>query len=33
MAAHSRITDPAVLDHKKAVILAAMERARLRKAS
>lgn len=31
MAAHSRITDPAVLDHKKAVILAAMERARLRK--
>ena len=32
MAAHSRITDPAVLDHKKAVILAAMERARLRKA-
>ena len=33
MAAHSRITDLAVLDHKKAVILAAMERARLRKAS
>lgn len=33
MAAHSRITDPDVLDHKKAVILAAMERARLRKAS
>jgi len=33
IAAHSRITDPAVLDHKKAVILAAMERARLRKAS
>ncbi len=32
MAAHSRITDPAVLNHKKAVILAAMERARLRKA-
>lgn len=32
MAAHSRITDPAVLDHKKTVILAAMERARLRKA-
>ncbi len=33
MASHSRITDPAVLDHKKAVILAAMERARSRKAS
>ena len=32
LAAHSKITDPAVLDHKKAVILAAMERARQRKA-
>lgn len=32
MGAHSRITDPTVLDHKKTVILAAMERARLRKA-
>ena len=31
LAAHSRISDPAVLDHKKAVILAAMERARQRK--
>jgi electron transport complex protein RnfB len=33
LAAHSRITDPQVLDQKKAVIQAAMERARLRKAS
>jgi len=33
LAAHSRISDPVVLDHKKAVILAAMERARQRKAS
>lgn len=33
LAAHSRITDPVVLDRKKAVILAAMERARQRKAS
>ncbi|MEI7516098.1 MAG: RnfABCDGE type electron transport complex subunit B [Betaproteobacteria bacterium] len=33
MAAYSRITDPAVLDHKKAVILAAMERARQRQAT
>ena len=33
LAAHSRISDPIVLDHKKAVILAAMERARQRKAS
>jgi len=33
LAAHSTITDPAVLDHKKAVILAAMERARQRKAT
>ncbi len=32
LAAHSQITDAAVLDHKKAVILAAMERARQRKA-
>jgi electron transport complex protein RnfB len=32
LAAHSRITDAAVLDNKKAVIQAAMERARLRKA-
>jgi electron transport complex protein RnfB len=32
LAAHSSITDAGVLDHKKAVILAAMERARLRKA-
>jgi electron transport complex protein RnfB len=31
LAAHSHISDPAVLDHKKAVILAAMERARQRK--
>jgi len=31
LAAHSRISDPIVLDHKKAVILAAMERARQRK--
>jgi len=31
LAAHSRISDPAVLDHKKAVILAALERARQRK--
>jgi Na+-translocating ferredoxin:NAD+ oxidoreductase subunit B len=31
LAAHSRITDPTVLDHKKSVILAAMERARQRK--
>jgi len=31
LAAHSRISDPAVLDHKKAVISAAMERARQRK--
>ncbi len=31
LAAHSRIADPAVLDHKKAVILAAVERARQRK--
>jgi electron transport complex protein RnfB len=30
LAAHSRISDPKVLDHKKAVILAAMERARQR---
>ena len=30
LAAHSRITDPTVLDHKKSVILAAMERARQR---
>jgi electron transport complex protein RnfB len=33
LAAHSRITDSEVLDQKKAVIQAAMERARLRKAS
>ena len=33
LAAHSRITDTQVLDQKKAVIQAAMERARLRKAS
>ena len=33
LAAHSRISDPVVLDHKKAVILAAMERARQRKAN
>ena len=33
LAAHSRISNPVVLDHKKAVILAAMERARQRKAS
>ena len=33
LSAHSRITDPQVLDQKKAVIEAAMERARLRKAS
>ena len=33
LAAHSKITDPAVLDHNKAVILAAMERARQRKAT
>jgi len=32
LAAHSRISDPVVLGHKKAVILAAMERARQRKA-
>jgi len=31
LAAHSCISDPVVLDHKKAVILAAMERARQRK--
>jgi len=31
LAAHSRISDPAVLDHKRAVILAALERARQRK--
>jgi len=31
LAAHSRLSDPVVLDHKKAVILAAMERARQRK--
>jgi len=33
LAAHSCISDPAVLDHKKAVILAAMERARQRNAT
>jgi electron transport complex protein RnfB len=32
LGAHSRISEPAVLDQKKAVILAAMERARQRKA-
>ncbi len=33
LAAHSRLSDPVVLDHKKAVILAAMERARQRKST
>ena len=33
LAAHSRITDPAVLDHKRAIIEAAMARARAKRAA
>lgn len=33
LAAHSRITDPAVLDHKRAIIEAAMARARSKRAA
>ena len=33
LAAHSRITDPAVLDHKRAIIEAAMARARAKRAT